>query len=159
MKKQEFLATIEHMKQSSVSRRLVFLWRGNSGELENVLKGLEIHKYDIASVFDDSCIDFNSIQKNINNWLKETCRNYDDNRNEPSALILMNSILLARYNCDLTPILRFGISPRSSVILVFPKDTQRKIPIRAEKWIKKDTKSIVIQTAKQLGEPKSIIED
>lgn len=159
MKIQEFKNLVMQMKSSSVPMRLVFLWKGRGYELEAILIDVETTHQDVATVFNNEKHETQDSQVTINEWLKEKCKVYEDMRNEPSALIIQNAILLARYNCDLTPIFKFGLSPRSAVILLFPKESQRKIPVRTEQGVKKDLQSVLLQVTKQLGEPNCIIEE
>ena len=155
---QDFITLVEQMKRSSVPRRLIFLWSGQTKELENILEGIETHRINVASVYAEGQPISEDNQHILETYLKEICKSYEDKRNEPSVLIVENAILLARYGCDMSPIFRYGISPRSAVILVFPKESYRQLPIRTEGWVKRDTHTIFLQMAKQLGEPKCIIE-
>jgi hypothetical protein len=155
---QDFIALVDQMRRTSVPRRLIFLWRGPAKELENLLEGIEINRIDIAFISPEKENVSEDTQHILENYLNKECQSYENNRNEPSALIVENAILLARYRCDMSPIFRHGISPRSAVILIFPKESLKQMPLRTEGWIKKDTSVILLQVAKQLGEPECIIE-
>lgn len=155
---QDFIALVDQMKRTSVPRRLIFLWSGPTKELENLLEGIEFNRIDIASASPEKENASEDTQHILENYLNKECQSYENNRNEPSALVVENAILLARYRCDMSSIFRYGISPRSAVILVFPKESHQKLPLRTEGWIKKDTYTMLLQVAKQLGEPECIIE-
>lgn len=155
---QDFITLVNQMRRTSVPRRLIFLWSGPARELQNLLEGIEFNQIDIASASPEKENASEDTQQILENYLKKECQSYENNRNEPSALVVENAILLARYRCDMSPIFRHGISPRSAVILIFPKESHRQLPLRTEGWIKKDTSVILLQVAKQLGEPECIIE-
>jgi hypothetical protein len=86
-------------------------------------------------------------------------KEYESSRNEPSVLVIENALLLARYSCDITAFFKFGISPRSAVILVFPEKSDRRLPIKAERWVKNEAASLLMRVAKQIGDAQSIIEE
>jgi hypothetical protein len=157
MTPQDFITLIEQMSKTSVPRRLIFLWTGPAKELETLLEGIEINRIDIASVSPKQENASIVTQHLLETYLDKACRNYKNSRNEPSALVVENAILLARYHCDMSPIFQYGISPRSAVILVFPKESHRQLPMKTEGWIKMDTGTMLLQVAKQLGEPECII--
>ena len=158
MNTQDFVTLIDQMKRTSVPRRLIFLWGSSTKELEGILEGVEFNRIDIASVNAEKQIPPEETQHILESYLDKECQRYENKRNEPSALVVENAVLLARYRCDMSPIFSHGISPRSAVILVFPKESHKQLPPRAEGWIKRDTRGILVQMAKQLGEPDSIIE-
>ena len=155
---QDFIALVNQMRRTSVPRRLIFLWSSPAKELESLLEGIEINRIDIASASPEKKNASKDTQHILENYLDKECKSYESNRNEPSALVVENAILLARYHCDMSPFFRHGISPRSAVILVFPRESHRQLALRAEGWIKKDTSIILLQVTKQLGEPECIIE-
>lgn len=155
---QDFITLVDQMRRTSVPRRLIFLWSGPAKELESLLERIEINRIDIGSASPGKENASEDTQHILENYLDKVCKSYENNRNEPSALIVENAILLARYRCDMSPIFRHGISPRSAVILIFPKESLKQMPLRTEGWIKKDTSVILLQVAKQLGEPECIIE-
>ena len=154
----EFENIINQMKRGSVPRRLIFIWSGPTPELEDLLEGIETHRCDLVSAQtkDSSLIIDPKIL--LEAFLNEEFKIYSERRNEPSALIVNDAILLARYGCDLSGLFRYGISPRSAVILVFPSESNRTFPIKVENWVKKNTRDIMERVSKQLGEPKCIIE-
>jgi len=158
---EEFLNILDHMRTSSVPWRLAFIWNQSETILRDILSkyDVELSQIDLIANHDSKINGFKDIQKAIENWLESECKRYEAERKEPSALIIRNAILLARYSCDLSPILRHGISPRSAVILVVPPDSIKRIPPRAEAWVKKNAGGIVLQMTKQLGITKSIIRD
>jgi hypothetical protein len=158
MTTKDFISLVDQMKRTSVPRRLIFLWNGPAKELENLLEGIETNRIDIASASPQKENAPEDTQHILENYLDKECKIYENNRNEPSALVIENAILLARYRCDLSPIFRHGISPRSTVILIFPKESHRQLPLRTGGWIKMDTSVILLQVAKQLGEPECVIE-
>lgn len=154
----EFKNIINQMKRDSVPRRLIFIWSGPTPELEDILEGIERHRCDLVSAQtnDPSLIIDPKIL--LEAFLNQEFKSYSEKRNEPSALIVNDAILLARYGCDLSGLFRYGISPRSAVILVFPSESNRTFPIKVENWVKKNTRAIIERVSKQLGEPKCIIE-
>jgi hypothetical protein len=137
---------------------LIFIWSGPTKELESILGGIEFKWVDIASANTGKQNASEEIQHILENYLDKECQTYEENRNEPSALIIKNAILLARYHCDMSSIFRHGISPRSAVILIFPKESHKQLPPRVEGWTKGDTRSVLSYVAKQLGEPDCLIE-
>ena len=149
---------LNQMKQGPVPRRLIFVWSGPTPGLEDLLEGIETHSCDLlfAQTKDSSLI--NEPKSLLETFLNDECKSYSESRNEPSALIVNDAILLARYGCDLSGLFRYGISPRSAVILVFPSESNRPFPIKAENWVKRNTRAIMQRVSKQLGEPKCIIE-
>ena len=154
----EFENLINQMKQGTVPRRLIFIWSGPTPGLEDLLEGTEKHRCDLvfAQTKDSSLI--NEPKSLLETFLNDECKGYCERRNEPSALIVNDAILLARYGCDLSGLFRYGISPRSAVILVFPSESNRPFPIKAENWVKRNTSAVMQRVSKQLGEPKCIIE-
>jgi hypothetical protein len=127
-------------------------------ELLEHLNGLEKHSHDPALHLSDVRLEDGNDKIALEKFIKKTCEEYEDNRNEPSALIIENSILFPRYGCDLSFFLRHGISPRSAVFLVFPSDSRRQLPARTDALVKRDTNAIALQVARQLGEQDCIIE-
>lgn len=155
---EDFVTIIDQMKRTTVPKRLIFIWSGSTKELENILEGIEFKGVDVASANTGKQIASDEIQHILEDYLDKECQSYEENRNEPSALIVQNAILLARYHCDMSPIFRHGISPRSAVILIFPKESHKQLPPRAEGWIRRDTRSVLLNIAKQLGELDCLIE-
>ncbi|HUT70865.1 MAG TPA: hypothetical protein VMW89_09330 [Desulfatiglandales bacterium] len=154
----EFESLIKQMKQGTVPRRLIFIWSGPTPGLEDLLEGIETHRCELVfSQTKDSSL-INEPKSPLETFLNNECKSYSKRRNEPSALIVNDAILLARYGCDLSGLFRYGISPRSAVILVFPSESNRPFPIKAENWVKRNTRAIMQRVSKQLGEPKCIIE-
>lgn len=155
---EDFVIMIDQMKRTTVPKRLIFIWSGPTKELENILEGVDLKGVDIASASTGKQIASDEIQHVLENYLNKECQSYEENRNEPSALVVENAILLARYHCDMSPIFRHGISPRSAVILIFPKESHKQLPPRAEGWIRRDIRSVLSNVAKQFGEPDCLIE-
>lgn len=158
MTSQDLSSLIEQMKKSSVPRRLIFLWRGSIQDLKKSLEGVELHCHNVALEIPAGRLESANPKTILEEFIKKTCEHYEDKRNEPSALVIENAVLLPRYGCDLSFFLRYGISPRSAVILVFPPESRRQVPARTETLIKRNTNAIAVQVAKQLGEPDCIIE-
>jgi len=154
----EFEDLINQMKQSTVPRRLIFIWSGPTPGLEDLLEGVETHRCDLVFAQSKGPSSINEPKGLMETFLNDECKNYCEKRNEPSALIVNDAILLARYGCDLSGLFRYGISPRSAVILTFPSESNRPFPIKAENWVKRNTRAIMQRVSKQLGEPKCIIE-
>jgi len=155
---EDFGTMIDQMKRTTVPKRLIFIWSGPTKELENILKEIELKRVDIASANTGKQIASDEIQHILEDYIDKECRSYEKNRNEPSALIVENAILLARYHCDMSTLFRHGISPRSAVILIFPKESHKQLPPRAEGWIRRDTRSVLSNVSKQLGELDCLIE-
>jgi len=155
---QDFASLINQMKQGPVPRRLIFLWSGSEAGLEEILDGVEIHRCDLVSVRPSRPLPDEDLKKLLEAFISQQCRNYEKQRNEPSVLIIADAILLARYGCNMSVLFRCGISPRSAVILLFPTDSNRHLPVKTEGWVKRDTRAIIERVSKQLGEPKCIIE-
>ena len=154
----EFENFINRMKQGTVPRRLIFIWSGPTPGLEDLLEGIEAHFCDLVFAQTKGASLINAPKSLLGSFLNDECKSYYERRNEPSALIVNDAILLARYGCDLSGLFRYGISPRSAVILVFPSESNRPFPIKAENWVKRNTRAIMQRVSKQLGEPKCIIE-
>lgn len=146
------------MKLGTVPRRLIFIWSGPTPALGGILEGIETHYCDLVSAkTTDSSLAIEP-ESRLETFLNDECKSYFERRNEPSALIVKDAILLARFGCDLSVIFRYGTSPRSAVILVFPSESNRPFPVKAENWVKRNTRSVMERVSKQLGEPKCIIE-
>jgi hypothetical protein len=154
----EFENYINQIKQGTVPRRLIFIWSGPTLGLEDLLEGIEIHRCDLVSAQTKDSSLINEKKSLLETFLNDECKSYFESRNEPSAMIVNNAILLARYGCDLSGLFRYGISPRSAVILVFPSESNRTFPIKAENWVNRNTRAVMQRVSKQLGEPKCIIE-
>jgi hypothetical protein len=159
MKTQEFRRIIEQMKLTSVPRRMVYIWQGKASELEDVFKGIEVHRIDPAAIGRQENITEGESTHLIEQYLHEMTKKYEAEREEPAVLIVENAILLIRYNCGLTTILKFGISPRSMVVLLFPKTTSACLPPRAGGWIKNDTAGLIERVKHQLGDSQCVIDD
>lgn len=153
-----FTNIIAQMKQTSIPKRLIFIWSGPIKELENILEGIEFKKIDIAFANTGEQIAPDDTKRILENYLDKECQRYEEERNEPSALIVENAILLARYHCDMSPIFRHGTSPRSAVILIFPKESHKQLPPKAEGWIRRDTRGVLSNVTKQLGDLDCLIE-
>lgn len=139
-------------------RRLIFIWSGPTPGMEDLLEGIETHCCDLVPAQTKDPLLIKEPKSLLETFLNDECKRYSERRNEPSALIVNDAILLARYGCDLSGLFRYGISPRSAVILIFPSESNRSFPIKAENWVKRNTRAILQRVAKQLGEPKCIIE-
>lgn len=155
---QDFLVLMHQMKKSSVPKRLIFIWQGTKNDLLKHFDGIETHCHNPAVEIQGKLIDAGNHRINLEGFIKKTCEEYEDNRNEPSVLIIENAILFPRYGCDLTFFLRHGISPRSAVILLFPPESRRQLPARTDALVKRNTNAITLQVAKQIGEQDCIIE-
>ncbi len=154
----DFVTLVNQMKQGPVPLRLVFVWSGPAGGLEEILDGVEIHRCDLVSVRSDGSSSDENPKKSLEAYINQQCKTYDERRNEPSVLIIEDAILLARYGCDMSTFFRYGISPRSAVILLFPCESYRQFPIKTEGWVERNTRVIIQRVSKQLGEPKCVIE-
>jgi len=154
----EFENIVEQMKKGAVPRRLIFIWSGPTSPLEHLLEGIETHHSDLVSVQAKDTTPITDPNTSLEKFLNKESKGYFEKRNEPSAMIVNNAILLARYGCDLSALFRYGISPRSAVILVFPPECDRVLPIKADNWVKMNTRAVLERVSKQLGEPKCIIE-
>ena len=146
------------MRQGTVPRRLIFIWSGSTTGLEVILEGIQIHRCDLILAYSKEPEFNNEAKTSLEAVLIDQCKAYFQKREEPSALIVPDAILLARYGCDLSVLFRYGISSRSAVILIFPSESHRPFPIKTENWVKRNTRAIVQRVSKQLGEPKCIIE-
>lgn len=155
---QDFLVFIHQMKKGSVPKRLIFIWQGTQHDLLKNLDGIEIHCHNPALEIPFNRLEDGNHRIVIEEFIKKTCEQYEDKRNEPSALIIENAILLPRYGCDLSFFLRHGISPRSAVILVFPPESRRQLSARTDALVNRNTNAITLQIAKQIGEQDCIIE-
>ncbi len=158
MKLEYFETLLRQLKHGPVSQRLIFIWIGALSTLEALLQGLEIHHADIVASSPPTKNTVADNAKNIEMYLDKLCRTYAKNRQEPSVLVIDNSILLARYSCDLSVLFRFAISPRAAVVLVFPQESRRDLPPRTEAWVERDTELIVKQIARQLGETNNVVD-
>jgi hypothetical protein len=146
------------MKQGPVPRRLIFIWSGPASGLKENLHGIEIHRCDLVSARSEGSSSGEPPKGLLEAFVNQECRRYFERRNEPSVLIIDDAILLARYGCDMSPFFRYGISPRSAVILVFPSESYSQLPAKTETWVERNTRAILQRVSKQLGEPKCIIE-
>jgi len=155
---EEFGNFIDQMKRGTVPRRLIFIWNGPRIGMDDLLEGIETHRCDLTTAQTKDALLANSPGRLLEEFLVDECRIYSEMRNEPSALIVNDAILLARYGCDLSGLFRYGTSPRSAVILVFPSESNRHFPARTEDWVERNTRAVLQRVAKQLGEPKCIIE-
>ena len=159
MKTAEFKDIIEQMKITAVPRRLIYLWQGKTRDLDDVLGHIDIHKIDLALIEKKDNLGEKEASHQLVEFLTHISKKYESERKEPSALVISNAILLARYNCELTALLKYAISPRSMVVMVFPKGTSTTLPIKAERWIKNNTMSLLERIGLQLGDPNCIIDD
>ncbi len=158
MKAEEFVSRLTQMKLGPVPKRPVFIWTGMKSKLEGLIEGLEAHYADMVQTMlprNDALVDHRTF---IQNHLNEICRDYQKNRQEPSVLIIENSILLARYSCDLSVLFKSAVSPRSAAVLIFPQESGRDFPPRTEAWVKRNTTNIMKQLAKQLGDADCIVD-
>jgi len=154
---QEFTEVIHQMKTGSVPMRMAFIWTDPIAQLKKVLADIEIHQHDLADASSSGEAGMNDPQHLIEIKLKDICKKYEENRNEPSVLVLQNAILLVRYGCDVSAVLRYGISPRSAVILLMPHESRRHFPPQTDGWVKRNTNELILRMAKQLGMPGCII--
>jgi len=159
MKMSEFKNIINQMKITSVPRRLICLWQGKAMDLDNILREIEIHKIDLALIEKKGDLNEKNTAQQIERYMTYMLKKYESERTEPSALVISNAVLLSRYSCEMTALLKYGISPRSMVILVFPKAASKMLPIKAERWIKNNTESLIERIGLQLGSPNCVIDD
>jgi hypothetical protein len=155
VKTDEFQTLISQMKQGPVPRRLVFIWTGPTPSLTGLLQGIELHECDLICAHSNQS-DLNAkalLQAFLNTQLKV----YGERRNEPSVLLIKEAILLARYGCDLSFLFRYAISPRSAVVLIFPSESDRPLPVRSENWVERNTRTILQRVSRQLGDANCII--
>jgi hypothetical protein len=155
---QEFTEAIHQMKSGAVPKRMAFIWKDPVTQLEKVLTGIEIHHQDLADAASIGESGMNDPQYLLETKLKDICKKYEETRNEPSTLVLQNAVLLVRYGCDVSAVLRYGISPRSAVILLMPQETHQHFPPQTDGWVKRNTKELILKMAKQLGTPNCIID-
>jgi hypothetical protein len=158
MRLDEFDTRLIQMKRGPIPQRPIFIWTGAQSRLEELLQDLEIHRADIVNSSSPKNNTLSDHAKIIQNYLATICQDYQKVRREPSALIIQNSVLLARYSCDLSILFRNAVNPRSAVVLVFPEESRREFPSRTDNWVRKDTASIVKQVAKQLGDINCIVD-
>jgi len=149
---------MNQMKVGTVPSRLVFIWTGPISQLEDILQGVEIHKCDLANCDENGRIKIEDPQQFLEKKIKTVCKDYNKKRTEPSVLVLKNAILLIRYGCNLSTIFQYGISPRSAVIFLMPKESHRHLPVKTTGWVKKDTRELIARMARQLGIPNCIID-
>jgi len=155
----EDLTTLMHrMKTGTVPSRLVFIWAGPTAPLDKILEGTEVHQQDLADSSGTGENGTKDPQGFLETKLKDICKHFEETRNEPSALVVKNAILLTRYGCDLSAVFRYGISPRAAVIFLMPKESHRHLPPRTDGWVKRNTKELIARMGKQLGKPNCIID-
>jgi len=155
---EEFTKIADQMKSGTVSKRLIFICSNSISQLEKIITNIEILQHDLVNIKSTEISEIINPQHYLEANLKNACKEYEGKRNEPSVLIIKNAILLVRYGCDMSAIHRYGISPRSAVILMMPKDVHRYMPPKTDGWIKKNTKELIKLMAKQLGIPNCIID-
>jgi hypothetical protein len=155
---EDFTTLMHQMKTSIVPSRLVFIWAGPTAALFKILEGIEVHRQDLANTEGAEGDEIKEPQRFLENRLKGVCKQFQEIRNEPAALVLKNAILLLRYGCDLSAVHRYGISPRSAVIFLIPQESHRHLPPRTDGWVKRNTKEPIVRMAKQLGTPNCIID-
>jgi len=158
MKVEEFVTRLAQMKLGPVPQRPIFIWTGMKSKLEVLIECLEAHHADMVQAILPKNDALAEHQRSLQTHLNETCRDYQKNRQEPSVLIIENSILLARYSCDLSVLFKSAVSPRSAAVLMFPQESGRDFPPRTEAWVKRSTKNIMKQLAKQLGDVDCIVD-
>ena len=146
---------VERVKAGPVPQRLLFVFCGKPSQLEPLLEGIDVHRGDLITGIDGNNPEgiMNAMGKN----LRKLSRTYRDNRQEPSALILENAILIPRYGCDLSAVFQYALSPRSLAVLLLPSESKRELPPSAEKWVVRNTRSIHERLAQQTGVPDCLI--
>lgn len=155
---EDLTTLMNRMKTGTVTSRLVFIWAGPIAPLDKILEGMEVHQQNLA---DSGGVGENGIkepQRFLETKFKNICKHFKETRNEPSALVVNNAILLTRYGCDLSAVFHYGISPRSAVIFLMPKESHRHLPPKTDGWVKRNTKELIARMAKQLGTPNCIID-
>jgi hypothetical protein len=155
---QEFTEAIHQMKSGAVPKRLVFIWTDPIAKVKKVMTGIEIHLQNLVDATAQDESGMKDPQHFLETKLNDFCKKFEESRNEPAALVLQNAILLMRYGCDISAIHRYGISPRSAVILLMPKESHRHFPPQTDGWVKRNTKDLITRMAKQLGMPDCIID-
>lgn len=158
MRLDEFDARLTQMKRGPIPQRPIFIWTGAKSQLEELLQGLEIHRVDMVHSSSPKNDTLSDHAKIMQNYLTIICQDYQKCRHEPSVLVVENSVLLARYSCDLSILFRYAVVQRSAVVLIFPGESRREFPPRTETWVERDTASIVRQVAKQLGDINCIVD-
>ena len=129
---EEFDVQLMAIKNGPTAKRPIFVWTGTKTELEELIKGLDIHYEDMVLSLSSKNNSLSDHPKIIQSYLNKMCRTYQESRQEPSIMIIDNAILLARYACDLSVLFKFVVSPRSAVVLIFPQESRRDFPIRTE---------------------------
>jgi hypothetical protein len=149
---------MNQMKTGTVPSRLVFIWTGPTAQLDEILEGIEVHQQDLGDFGGAGENGIKEPQRFLEIKIKDICKKFGETRKEPSALVVKNSILLMRYGCDLSAVFHYGISPRSAVIFLVPKESHRHLPPKTDGWVKRNTKELIARMAKQIGAPNCIID-
>lgn len=155
---EDFKSFMNQIKSGSVPSRLVFIWVGPTVLLDKILEGIEVHHQDLTNSEGSGENGMKETQHLLETNLKNICQHFEKSRNEPSVLIMKNAILLIRYGCDLRAVFRYGISPRSAVIFLMPKESHRHLPPKTDGWVKRNTNELITRMAKQFGQPNCIID-
>ena len=158
MNVEDLTKLMNQMKAGTVPSRLVFIWTGLTNQLEDILQGVEIHQCDMAECDENDGNKIVEPQQFLEKKMKTVCKDYNEQRNEPSVLVMKNAILLIRYGCDLSAVFQYGISPRSAVIFLMPMESHRHLPAKTDGWVKRNTRELITQMARQLGMPNCIID-
>jgi hypothetical protein len=158
MNVEDIAKIVNQMKAGTVPSRLVFIWTGPTKQLDKILDGIEVHRHDLAEKENTGQKGIEEPQQFLESQIKSVCKKFEETRQEPSALMLKNAVLLVRYGCDLSAVYRYGISPRAAVIFLMPKESHRHLPPRTDGWVKRNTKEVIAKMSKQLGKPNCIID-
>jgi hypothetical protein len=153
-----FTSLLSQVRSGPAAQRLIFIWAGHRTALESYLFGFDIHRCDPVSAYSEAKAGSGDHRQVLNGWLSRVCKEYEDDRKEPSVLLTDQALLLIRYGCDMSAYFRHVISPRSAAILIVPNPSHRQLPLRAEAWVKNNTPALLTQLANQLGEPDCLIQ-
>jgi hypothetical protein len=155
MKLEDFRRIVDHIRTANYPRRALYVAAMQAKTISSSLRDLDLHEAELIK-------DHPSAESNesfLERRLDEICNQYIKLRKEPSALLILDAVLLARYNVSLAPLLSKAISPRSMVILCVPKAPQVSSLMGLSDVVDHDFMQPLQRLARQIGEPDCTIED
>jgi len=155
MKLQDFRHTVEHILTANYPKRALYVTSLYPRLVLDALQGLDVHQVELIR---ESPVQ-DAPESYLERRLAEICKDFHNARKEPSALIINDAVLLARYSISLSPLLSKAISPRSIAILCVPSVSHASVSMSLPNVVDHDFNLPFALLAKQISGQDCTIEE
>jgi len=155
MRLEDFRQVVEHVRTANYPKRALYVAAVQPRLITNSIHGLDVHQVELIKNPSDQ----ESPELYLERRLSEICKEFAETRKEPSALIILDAVLLARYSVSLAPLLSKAISPRSMAILCLPGAAQTSSLMGLSEVVDHDFSQPLQRLEKQIGGQDCTIEE